>query len=242
MFHFTNKEGLFGILKSEFNPRYCKERMTYSNNINWDYWLPVVCFCDIPLHLVGEHINIYGKYAIGLNRSWAILSKLNPVLYYDKESLLYQIWDELISDIHKENTILMGAGLQIKSMLDNYSKCRYLFQYFKPYSGYDFKTDSERVFYNEREWRYTPIDNNDIESIISDSNFDLNKKDEYNNKYINKKLSFDPKDISYIVLKNESERYDAIQEIRSIKGKYSNEVVQTLISKIITAEQIENDF
>jgi len=242
MFHFTNKDGLFGILRSEFHPRYCKERMVYSDSSNWDYWIPQVCFCDIPLHLVGEHINTYGKYAIGLNRSWAIKSKLNPVLYYERNSFLFQIWDNLVEDIHKENTFLLGAGMQIDSMIAIYKKFQYLFQYFKPYSGYDFKTGGERIFYNEREWRFTPIDKNDYESIIPDNKFDLNRKEELNKKYISDKLVFEPKDISYIVLKSESERYETIQEIRNIKDKYSYKDVETLISKIITSEQIENDF
>lgn len=42
---------------------------------------PMVCFCDIPLSRIDEHIGFYGKFGIGMTRKWAEQNGLNPVLY-----------------------------------------------------------------------------------------------------------------------------------------------------------------
>lgn len=159
LFHFTKKEHLIGILENNFVPHYCKERLTIEN-INYDYWLPLVSFCDIPLSQVKNHIEEYGKYAIGLNREWVNKNKLNPVLYYKEKSLLFENYYELRSSIqNKVNKIDCD-----NTLLDNYNKIKYLFAFFKPYEGYDFKLQREKVFYDEREWRFVPEtkDNNYI--------------------------------------------------------------------------------
>jgi hypothetical protein len=30
----------------------------------------MVCFCDLPLSLIGKHLDEYGDFAIGLERHW----------------------------------------------------------------------------------------------------------------------------------------------------------------------------
>lgn len=42
---------------------------------------PMVCFCDIPLSRIDEHIGFYGRFGIGMTRKWAEQNGLNPVLY-----------------------------------------------------------------------------------------------------------------------------------------------------------------
>ena len=41
----------------------------------------MVCFCDIPLNLAGNHRKVYGDYALGLRKEWAIENAICPVLY-----------------------------------------------------------------------------------------------------------------------------------------------------------------
>ena len=60
LFHFTNQEGLIGILKTNFKASFSRERITLDTSRHWDYWVPMICFCDIPLHLISDHINEYG--------------------------------------------------------------------------------------------------------------------------------------------------------------------------------------
>eukprot|EP01034_Spumella_vulgaris_P011525 gene11525-14663_t len=42
---------------------------------------PMVCFCDIPLSRIDEHVGFYGSYGLGLSREWGIRAGLNPVQY-----------------------------------------------------------------------------------------------------------------------------------------------------------------
>ncbi|HHT9122472.1 MAG TPA: abortive infection system antitoxin AbiGi family protein [Candidatus Wunengus sp. YC63] len=241
LFHFTNQAGLIGILQSNFRASFVKERMSQQNGRNWDYWVPMLCFCDIPLHLISDHINQYGQYGLGLSREWALRSKLNPVFYYQPSSLLFDEFDSMMTLQHEDHSGLIKEGMLIKSTHNIYLKTRYLLQYFKPWFGYDFKLNKERRFYDEREWRYVPLAEGCFESIYNDDNEFASKKDEYYKKLRVPNLVFAPKDINYIVLHEESERYDIVQRIREIKGKYSYRDVETLISKVITVEQIEDD-
>jgi hypothetical protein len=86
--HFTNsKESLIGILNDNFKLFYCKENIIIGNR-TFEFAVPMVSFCDIPLSEVKAHIEKYGKYGIGLTKEWAEKQKLNPVLYIEKDSFL----------------------------------------------------------------------------------------------------------------------------------------------------------
>jgi len=55
-------------------------------------------------------------------------------------------------------------------------------------------------------------------------------------------LSFEPKDIRYIIVAHEAEILPICRLIQEIKGKYSQDDVLTLTTRIISAEQIRGDF
>ena len=56
-------------------------------------------------------------------------------------------------------------------------------------------------------------------------------------------LTFEPEDIQYIIIKDEEEISDFLQVLRTAKGKnYSLHDVERLMTRIITAQQIFNDF
>lgn len=81
--HYTSsKENLYGILKNGFCPSFCRE--TYLNVK--DYWLPMVCFNDLPLELAGEHKEWYGDYVIAMKPEWVIKNDIHPVHYIQKPS------------------------------------------------------------------------------------------------------------------------------------------------------------
>jgi len=241
LFHFTNQGGLLGILHSNFRSTFSEERMIADNGQVWDYWVPMVCFCDIPLHLIGNHINHYGRYGLGMSREWAIRSKLNPVFYYQSASLLFEQFASMMSLQHSDVSGLVQQNFLIESTRDIYFKSRYLLQYYKPWLGHDFKNNEDRLFYDEREWRYVPLSKGSYESIYTaNPEFELRKEERFL-KLESPYIIFEPKDINYIVLREETERYDIVQRIRGIKDKYSYRDVETLVSKIITVEQIEND-
>ena len=76
----------------------------------------MICFCDIPLHLIADHINEYGQYGLGLSREWALKGKLNPVFYYQMNSLLFDEFDSMMTLQHE----YFEAGVAIKSIRDIY--------------------------------------------------------------------------------------------------------------------------
>jgi hypothetical protein len=82
LFHFTYKNALLRILKEQFKVKYCFE-IIYTHEIPFEFGIPMVSFCDIPLSEVKEHMNKYGSYGIGMNMKWAKNNGLNPVLYID---------------------------------------------------------------------------------------------------------------------------------------------------------------
>lgn len=238
LFHFTNADGLLGILSDNFHPRYMRERYV-SPTGPWDYWIPAVCFCDIPLSLIGDHIDEYGEYGIGLSRDWALNSKLNPVLYYHGGSDFFSQFNKMMSSIHIDSSNPTSSeGLQHRT--DRLCASSYLFHYYKPYQGYDFKIQKDKWFYDEREWRYVPYIEERAMIIESDADFNPRKEalNEYLKKYV---LKFTPADINCLIIKSESQRLEFIKWVTNIKSGYTDDEVKVLVSKIMTVEQIRND-
>ena len=60
---------------------------------------------------------------------------------------------------------------------------------------------------------------------------------------VRKKLTFEPKDIKFIIVKRESEIPNMIKNIQEIfEDKATHKELMILYSKLISLEQIENDF
>jgi hypothetical protein len=235
LFHFTNRGNLLGILKNEFHPRFSLEHYQLDETDSVKLGIPMVSFCDIPLSLVSRHMTKYGNYGIGMSKIWAEKNRLNPVLYIRKGSQLTQTLSKIIVNNAQQVR-------QNKSLIEQRDLLFRLFMFTKPFNGVA-KNNEITKYYDEREWRYVPDP-----SPYSGKQFILEKqfKDpllfEENEKLKNAKLRFDPSDINYIIIKEESERPDLIEEINNIKAKYDHNTRSVLCSKIISAEQIHLDF
>jgi hypothetical protein len=232
LFHFTKtKENLFGILKNEFNPTFCLEEIHYGQSV-WKYAIPMVCFCDIRLSQIKDHIETYGVYGIGMSKKWAERKGLNPVIYLNRNSHL----SNNLSAIKLSLSDLLKAPENEK--VGTYLGFLYVLRYLKNYKGKFLKDEEDKaiVFYNEREWRYVP--NTDVLSKVD--YLDRDRREHFNSQL--PVLSFEPIDIKYIIVNDESEIEETINAIREIKSKYSPSVVDILTSRIITSEQIKNDF
>lgn len=85
LFHFTKSSKVLKlILKNGFWPRYCLEDVSWMGMDAEDaeyVAFPAVCFCDIPLSRIDEHVAFYGAFGIGLRKEWAVINNLNPILY-----------------------------------------------------------------------------------------------------------------------------------------------------------------
>ncbi len=174
LYHYTNKKGLWGILKDGFKPSYCRERILTNPDASFDFAIPMACFCDIPETLAGAHSNTYGNYAIGLSDRWRINNRLNPMLYLSEDSDVFNQITKLgeiivqIKNAHEDKIIKPHTGKTIVAA-DTYqdpevvSQLKQLFVSLlirvKPYIGpkYD-KTGKleclEYKYYDEREYRY----------------------------------------------------------------------------------------
>ncbi len=220
LFHFTNSPlHLYNILRSDFIPHY---------SLEYDVLVPMVCFCDIPLSQVKNHVDLYGGYGIGLTKEWGIRNHLNPVIYLERRSILKRTF----------NTLNQLLNNQHNDILSNFSKIN---MYMKPYEGIFSKEGRPPIanynFYNEREWRFVPEDS----QILIQRQYNL-ERDIYDERLENRKLIFTPNDIKYIILQDETEIDEMIREIPLIKAKFDEDSIKRLISRILTYEQIKYDF
>jgi hypothetical protein len=233
LFHFTKtKENLFAILKNEFKPTFCLEKIHYGHSV-WEYAIPMVCFCDIRLSQINDHIKTYGNYGIGMSKEWAERQGLNPVIYLNRNSRL----SNNLSAIKLSLSELLRTPDNDK--VGTYLGFLYVLRYLKNYKG-KFPKDEDRkadvIFYNEREWRYVPT--TDVLSKVD--YLDRDKREHYNSQL--PILSFGPNDIKYIIVNDDSEIKETIDAVREMKPKSPPSVVDILTSRIITSEQIKNDF
>lgn len=232
--HFTNhKDKLQGILSVGFRVKYCLET-TYVKSGKISAAIPMVSFCDIPLSEIKNHISKYGSYGIGLRKEWAIEQGLNPVLYIDSNSFLGENLREALRKYTDGKRLDddMRKLLDVARFIKNYQHD--LVRNEEIHNGYR--------FYDEREWRYVPnINIAEIEFVINPEEY-LHNKDEFNKSASEIKLCFAPTDISYIILNDESEISDFIVFLRNTFRRSPLEDVDTLITRIITVDQIYHDF
>ena len=90
LFHFTSQLAVLkSILKEGFWPKYCLEDVVWVAQEQLEYVaFPMVCFCDIPLARIDEHVDFYGGFGVGLTKDWALRNGMNPVLYIAGENEL----------------------------------------------------------------------------------------------------------------------------------------------------------
>lgn len=247
LFHFTGcVENIESILENKFYPRYCMENLddVMPRGIVKQVAIPMVCFCDIPLSQIKNHMSSYGKYAIGLSKEWAKNVRINPVMYIDGNSyatsLIKQAISRLTDSVRKE-----------ESNKDLYMDTVAFSTYLKKYEGNKWNAknfDGEVVrFYDEREWRYVPSYKDVLkvknEFFLTQQEF-LDERDKHN-EYLknNFQLKFNPHDIKYIIVKDEDDVLRIQDKIRKIFGNSTGyDQVQLLESRIITMKQILEDF
>jgi len=237
--HYTKSFDVLSlILKEGFKPKYCIEKLKLGSSGSSNAAHPMVSFCDIPLSNSQQHFDAYGKYGIGLSKSWAVKHGVNPVLYIDRNSLFANSLYELIKERRKKNTNLTRKQdleiLQIKSYAKNYSG---------PLKVNNIDTDNYR-FYDEREWRLVPS-----KEKINNAPFSLNlseyekDKEKYNGFIDDYRIEFSAKDISYIIVDKTSEIPKIINFLREdYSDRCTAKELDILFSKICSTEQIVDDY
>jgi len=197
LFHYTFcKDRLISILNNGFKPRYSLEKLGLlkkdalkeyfekklgkeitMEDVSDEFAIPMCCFCDIPLNLVGNHIMIYGEYSIGLDKSWGEQNAICPVMYVPLGGdsrflfeLIVSFTQRLLPVIQKKYTQFkkppvedcnLNEDISIISWMQYVDSVINLTMYIKPYQGFyerafpEFRNENYK-FYDEREWRYIP--------------------------------------------------------------------------------------
>lgn len=262
LFHFTrSKENIISILINDFYPRYCMENIGFSYQNKYhgltptEIAIPMVSFCDIRLSQIGNHVEKYGSYAIGLSIDWGVKNGLNPILYEVPESNTISVLQNCSSSLLRHNMGLYLEESEENAKLNDLSKeIRFLVNYMKPYCGKDWDLKSEGFngevirFYDEREWRYVPdyyeMSKKSVKAFLPKHEY-LRDRDHFNNMISEHKefrLNFTPKDIKYIIVEKEDEVGQMIKDIKLIKRYYSQDETDLLITKIISVDRIKEDF
>jgi len=239
LFHFTNSyDRLKSILELEFEPRFCLEHSpTRDDGSPFEYAVPMVCFCDLPLSQTSTHLAFYGNYGLGLSKEWGQAHGVTPVLYAYAGSAVRANLGKLWRSFKKDEW-----PLELSRAVGQ------ILCYIKPYTGRFWRNGKyiEDVrFYNEREWRFVPENIGDKGWMIPKSDYlDKAKVGQLNDAVAAEgRLSFEPRDIRYIIVASEAEVLTMVDDVLRIKGKkYSYDDLRLLTTRIISAQQIREDF
>lgn len=249
LFHFTNADGLRGILKRlAFQLSYARETVQGPTSAKC-IAVPMVSFCDLRLSELSSHMEKYGRYGIGLNKTWAKNRGLSPVAYINSESeLALSIIDGAaqamdIVALHPNN-----EESQIAENVDMYFNVMNTQRFIKNYEGRLIRRGVDVGVYrfaDEKEWRYVlPLNVTKGGGVwpyedIRDSDEPFNKE-EHNSKIKDNPLNFCADDVKYIIVETEEEISYFQQAIE--KMNISPYDKRRLTTRIFSAALIAEDF
>jgi len=275
LFHFTSLDTLKKILlSSKFYPSYSEEhfeqivpKIFESHSV---LYVPFASFCDltiIQLARDSKHTKYYDKYGIGLKKKWGNENEISPVTYVHKKSppanqifTLYNLTDKpqkeksKVGNPNKEDSRADNVNDDLNKLLEDFLLIKHhmtdSFKYLKPYSGHWLKKKKSRrqiIYYNEREWRFSPpmddfqvVTHSDLIKIAKENNNTLKQELKGMNKSLwnYSAVKFNPDDIKYIIVNKEKEVMQLAKWIRRFKSSFQN----ILIPKLISFEKIQSDF
>ena len=237
LFHFTkSSEILEIILKNGFWPRYCLEDIRWLEFTDIEYVsYPMVCFCDIPLSRISEHVSFYGSFGLGVSKDWAQKNKLNPVFYVSENSATTNALKNLKFSLAKLS--------EDNDVTDGFNMLRYLYAYTKPTKG-EIIADGKSIqknFYQESEWRYVPLDTKTthLRRVDHDDTERLQKANEETKS--SSLLKVTPSDIKYIFVKRDSDIPRMVNFIQSRMDEYFAADLKILLSRIVSLESLTVD-
>lgn len=239
LFHFTRSEAsLRGILSEGFRPALVVEDASLIGSDKFRgetdrLALPMVCFCDIPLRNVRDHLSTYGSYGIGLSREWAFANGLTPVLY-----------------VHPKAATLAGINsIGDKAIATTFDELARLISFVKPYSGNFLRGTRQDLlvrFYDEREWRYVPAHALRDVGFVARGEGDVSDDDMAAAAARVKSLGplkFSHRDIRLLLLARNSEVAPFVAWLRStFADQYTIPGLDLLITHILTVERLDEDY
>lgn len=237
LFHFVGDEieHLIDIIERDaIVPRYCVENVQYLHIPYYEIAYPMLCFCDINLHKIKEHIRFYGGYGIAFSKQWGIEKGIQPIQYVNVNS-----------DLRKAFT--KAFNMAIGSINDDLAQDYLLAQmyFLKPIEG-DMPRDKTIVhknFTDECEWRYIPsVANENMPGLLKES--EILQRDTLNEALgyaTDTWLKYSVDNIKYLIIQN-NEDFDILVDAITQKSNISEHEKNILISKIILWCESEGDF
>ncbi|MBQ7812171.1 MAG: hypothetical protein IJ394_06415 [Bacteroidales bacterium] len=227
-FHYTKDvETLLSIIENGFYASYANEQFKDNSGKLNHLYIPMISFCDIPL--IHFHSITYGKYGIGVSRSWGN-GKLAPVMYYP---------------LNKKNMTTKFCADTYDAYIKDRKKHKELLGYIKPYKKYNergYAVGRRRDNYIEREWRKIWLGN----WLHSDGEYQ-NYIEAHGSKVVQKfQNKFKQSDVTFLIVDTENEKNLLITDILKLKtiGGYhcDKEMKLELVSKIVSLESINKNF
>lgn len=180
LFHHKSEfEYLFQILKKGFihreneeylpNPRSIDTRHFNPDTVPTCYKNKIICFTDLPIERLSNHIIQYGKYIIGMNKGWGSYNGVSPVKYVHAQSpeLLNKVFIDTIDRLEfnlPQKRVELSSTIHSEEVKKLEVKIRQLELYIYSQISMTRAIDGiwhdrvgggviKRNFYDEREWR-----------------------------------------------------------------------------------------
>ena len=241
LFHFFRKRDylLNSLAKKALFPRYYGENVQYLKIKFQEISYPMLCFCDINIHRLSAHLDMYGKYGIAFSKPWGIEAGIQPIQYINPESALCRdisaAFSEAISKVDKSNE---------DSKVEDYLLTQMFF--IKPIEGTMPRNGAyiKKNFTDECEWRYIPnVEEIDFpQVVIEDDKAAIPKL----NKSLQASecsscwLKFEYPDVKYIILPTWDD-FDALCTCFDVNIEDTT-IKSKLLSKVIIWDNAREDF
>ena len=257
------------LLNMAIFPRYYPEDISYLKlkykSIDLTEWyIPMTCFCDIPLHQISYHAEGnpsspedrgYGKFSIAFHKSFGIKKGIQPIHYLNQESINAVELTNTMNLLLSEDFEGVSEASKVNDIITNF-----IFEYIriiKPYYGQMKRKGKDnqiqiikKNFQDEHEWRYIPkLESNELPLMLIEEKDIL--AEEVNKLYTDSiplttkgVLSFNVDDIRYIFVDTNQNRNKLIKFIRQKrKGRRLNrQEKDILISKIMVYDELKEDW
>lgn len=212
--HFTSSlHNLESILKQGLEYHTIAEKIP---GRKFAYYVDCICFCNIPLSQIGEHLRWYGYYGVGIKRSFLKESGCSPVLYAHSNSPFFPKGNSLVAKKAYESMLV--TGFIKRDMGKQVPKGK--------------RKAVTKVFSDEKEWRIikgTPrvyqVDNLSEMYALKQCHIS------------NQPIIISPNEIEYIIVPNDD--YQAFYAWLTTTFPMS---YVDYLPKILTAQQILRDF
>jgi len=240
LFHFTKSlEALESIVLNGFYPRLNAEDVSWVEAGSVDFVVfPMVCFCDIPLGRIADHVDFYGEYGLGMSKDWALKNGLNPIFYLSSTAAVAK---SFVTAIRAAVRADEEGEDKDESAADH---LHFMWAHSKPLSGRMVVGDKPvtKDFYLENEWRYVPNLAGFRRGFWMKRYEDTAWREEKNNKLqVEAVLRFTPSDVRYLFVPRDADIPPLVDFINTRLAAFPLADLKILLTRITSLEHIRKD-